>query len=76
MLPSTALPVIPGATVFSGGGTGVGEGVGDGVGAVGVTGGCDVVGAVGVPAGGATGDDGFGLGVVTQRWTLMYTIRP
>ena len=45
-------------------------------GTVGVTGGCDVVGVVGVPAGGETGDDGFGVGVLTQRRTLTRTIRP
>ena len=52
---------------------GVGEGVGDGDGAVVVVvpGGCGVVGVVGVPARGGAGDDGFGLGVLTQRWTLM-----
>jgi hypothetical protein len=40
-------------------------------GMVGVTWGCDVVGVVGVPGAAGTGDDGFGLGTLTQRWTLM-----
>ncbi|MGH2895243.1 MAG: hypothetical protein ACRDPM_18525, partial [Solirubrobacteraceae bacterium] len=34
------------------------------------------LGFVVVPVGGEVGDDGFGLCVLTQRWTLMYTIRP
>ena len=33
--------------------------------------GCAVVGVVGVPGAAGPGDDGFGLGVLTQRWTLM-----
>jgi hypothetical protein len=63
--------VIVGSAVFTGGGGGGGDGtVGDGDVAVGVPGGCGTVGVVGVPADG-TGDDGLGLGFLTQRWTLM-----
>jgi hypothetical protein len=77
LLYSFAVPVIAGIAVFTGGGVGLVVVLVVGVvGTAGVTGGCDVVGVVGVPAGGGTGDDGFGVGVLTQRRTLTRTIRP